>query len=67
MGKVYKDKKSSGCGFCKPHKSGWEPKKKERGRFMAKVAEKDIQQFLIDNDAIALDLFLQDHENSRIW
>ncbi len=28
MGKVYKDKKSKGCALCKPHKHGWDPKKK---------------------------------------
>ena len=67
MGKVYKDKKSSGCGLCKPHKHGWEPKKKGKDRFMAKVTEKEIQEFYINCDAIALELFWHDHENSYIW
>ena len=43
MGKVYKDKKSSGCALCKPHKHGWEPKKKERDRFIRKIAYFHIQ------------------------
>jgi len=46
MGKVYKDKKSSGCALCKPHKHGWEPKKNARDRFLEKVARKEIQEFL---------------------
>jgi len=67
VGKVYKDKKSSGCALCKPYKHGWAPKKKERDRFMTKVAEKEIQEFYIDSNAIALVLFWQDYENSDIW
>ena len=46
VGKVYKDKKSSGCALCKAHKHGWQPKKKERDRFMEKMARKEIQEFL---------------------
>lgn len=32
MGKVYKDKKGSSCGLCKPHKKGWTPKHKDKYR-----------------------------------
>jgi hypothetical protein len=46
MSRVYKDKKSSGCALCKPHKHGWEPKKKERERFMEKEAKREIHEFL---------------------
>ena len=46
MVKLYKDKKSSGCALCKPHKHGWEPKKNKRERVMEKVAEREIQEFL---------------------
>ena len=67
MGKVYRDKKSIGSALCKPHKHGWEPKKKQRDRFMAMAAEKEIQDAFADSDVIALDLFWQEHENSHIW
>lgn len=30
MGKIYKDRRSSGCALCKPHKHGWAPKKKPK-------------------------------------
>jgi len=30
MGKLYRDKKSSGCALCKPHKHGWAPKFKDK-------------------------------------
>lgn len=45
MGKVYKDKKSSGCALCKPHKHGWEPKKKRREIVEEIEAEKEVKNF----------------------
>jgi hypothetical protein len=43
MGGVYKDKKSSGCGLCKPHKHGWDPKHKNRYRMEAKIATEEMR------------------------
>ena len=42
MGKVYKDKKSSGCALCKPHKHGWAPKKKPKERILEKESKRDV-------------------------
>ncbi|NCO68284.1 MAG: hypothetical protein GW873_07095 [Nitrospirae bacterium] len=46
MGKVYKDKKSSGCALCKPHKHGWAPKKKAKIIAIAKEMEKEINRVI---------------------
>lgn len=57
-GESFKDKKSSGCALHHgPYKYGREPKNKKSERFMAKVAEKEIQGFYKNSDAIAMDLF----------
>jgi hypothetical protein len=42
MGKVYKDKKSSGCALCKPHKHGWAPKKKAKIIALEKEMDREI-------------------------
>jgi hypothetical protein len=42
MGKVYKDKKSSGCALCKPHKHGWAPKKKAKIIAIEKEMDREI-------------------------
>lgn len=42
MGKIYKDKKSSGCALCKPHKHGWAPKKKARAIAVEKQMDGEI-------------------------
>jgi len=41
MGTVYKNKRSSGCALCKPHKHGWAPKKKTK--IKAKEHQMDIE------------------------
>jgi hypothetical protein len=41
MGKIYKDKKSKGCALCKPHKHGWDPKKKAKVIAKEKEMEKE--------------------------
>lgn len=43
MGKVYKDKRSSGCALCKPHKHGWAPKKKTKVAALEKAMEKEAE------------------------
>ena len=40
MGKIYKDKKGSSCGLCKPHKNGWTDKKKSKDRALQNEHEK---------------------------
>jgi hypothetical protein len=40
--KVYKDKKSSGCALCKPHKHGWAPKKKAKFIALEKGMDREI-------------------------
>jgi len=42
MGKVYKDKKSSDCALCKPHKHGWVPKKKIKILAAEKKMDREI-------------------------
>ncbi len=43
MGKVYKRKRRS-CGLCKPQKTGWAPRLKERQRALLKAHEAEIRQ-----------------------
>ena len=43
MGKIYKTKKGSGCKCCKPHKGGWEDKKKYKERETIKELDKEIE------------------------
>ncbi len=50
MGKVYKDKKSSGCALCKPHKHGWAPKKKAKTTAFEKKMEREITETLAHAD-----------------
>ncbi len=50
MGKVYKDKKSSSCALCKPHKHGWAPKKKARIIVVEKQLDREIAETLADSD-----------------
>jgi DNA-binding transcriptional regulator YiaG len=42
VGKVYRDKKSSGCALCKPHKHGWSPKKKPKEMALAREMEREV-------------------------
>jgi len=42
MGKVYKDKKSSGCALCKPHKHRWAPKKRAKIIALEKEMDREI-------------------------
>jgi hypothetical protein len=42
MGKVYKDKRRS-CAMCKPHKRGWEPKKKAKVRAAERNMDREIE------------------------
>ncbi len=44
MGKIYKDKKSSGCALCKPHKHGWAPKRKPQDMAREKETSREIAQ-----------------------
>lgn len=44
MGKIYKDKKSSGCALCKPHKHGWAPKKKAKIIALEKEMDREINK-----------------------
>ena len=44
MGKVYKDKKSSGCALCKPHKHGWTPKKKDKQAALERAMQKEAEE-----------------------
>jgi len=46
MGKVYKDKKSSGCALCKPHKHGWSPKKKAKIISIEKEMDREINKVI---------------------
>ena len=46
MGKVYKDRKSSGCGLCKPHKHGWAPKKKAKTIAIEKEMDREINKVI---------------------
>ncbi len=46
MGKVCRNKKSSGCALCKPHKHGWSPKKKPRELALEREIERDIARTL---------------------
>lgn len=45
MGKVYKRKRRS-CGLCKPHKTGWAPRFKDRQRGLQKVHESEMKAVL---------------------
>ena len=42
MGRIYKRKRRS-CGLCKPHKTGWAPRLKEKQATLRKVHEKDMR------------------------
>jgi hypothetical protein len=46
MGKVYKDKKSSGCALCKPHKHGWAPKKKAKVIAIEKEMDREMNEVI---------------------
>jgi hypothetical protein len=46
MGKVYRDKKSSGCALCKPHKHGWSPKKNPKEMALEREMEKEVTRAL---------------------
>lgn len=46
MGKVYKDKKSSGCALCKPHKHGWAPKKKAKIIALEKEMDREMNKII---------------------
>ncbi|VVB50632.1 Uncharacterised protein [uncultured archaeon] len=48
MGKVYAKGKHRTCGVCKPHKVGWEPKKKLKVRVKEKSMALDIRD--VDRD-----------------
>lgn len=43
MGNLYRDKKSSGCALCKPHKHGWARKFKSKELVIRKQLEKEIK------------------------
>jgi len=42
MGKVYKRKRRS-CALCKPHKTGWAPRLKEKERALRKAHAAEIR------------------------
>lgn len=60
MGKVYKNKKGSGCKMCKPHKHGWAPKKKVKDLSEEEEARKIIKKLkgrtegLLDDDELEI-------------
>lgn len=41
MGSIYKRKRRS-CAMCKPHKMGWEPKRKLRERELLRVQVEEM-------------------------
>lgn len=43
MGRLYRDKKSSGCAMCKPYKHGWAKKFTPRELAERKVLEQEAQ------------------------
>lgn len=43
MGKVYKRKRRS-CAMCKPHKVGWEPKRKDKERELCREHEQEMRE-----------------------
>jgi len=49
MGKVYKDRKSSGCGLCKPNKHGWAPKKKAKTIAIEKEMDREIIKEILND------------------
>ena len=44
MGKIYKNKKSGGCGLCKPHKHKKADKLKRKVRDFYNRTEREIKQ-----------------------
>lgn len=44
MGSVYKDKKGSSCGCCKPHKNGWGKKHKAKHRALSQEHKRQIDR-----------------------
>jgi len=50
VGKVYKDKKSSGCAMCKPYKHGWAPKKKARTVALEQQMNREIAETIAHAD-----------------
>lgn len=58
MGKVYKNKKSSGCALCKPHKHGWAPKKKIKIIATEKKMDREIAEALANEGDISTDVVM---------
>jgi len=44
MGNLYRDKKSSGCAMCKPHKHGWAKKYKPSELQKRKIMKRECKQ-----------------------
>ena len=42
MGKLYRDKKSSGCALCRPYKHGWEKKFTPRELAVRRAKEREL-------------------------
>jgi len=49
MGAVYKDKRAC-CKMCKPYKRGFEPKRSAKERYLAKVAQQQVREVLVERN-----------------
>jgi hypothetical protein len=48
MGSLYRDKKSSGCAMCKPHKHGWAKKFKNAELDKRRIMNREIEGVILN-------------------